>query len=200
VAVEGGKDVAVDDLPGEGDVQLRPRLAVQLGLREVLDELLLPLERQLGERGARKPARDRPPELVVVGQHEVAVTIARPLGELLVDEVEDGDLRLAILRHHDVDERLQHAHLVAAEEGDRRHRVDAGQHDLARHLVPVAGLRENVVLGKAAASLRDDSSALARKLRRHYQRSRPTSGARSPKAPTIVKEPGARSGGPMIRL
>src|SRR3954452_11281650 len=87
VAVERGEDVAVDDLPGEGLVHRVPRLAAQARLRKAIDELLLLLQRLAREAGTVEACCDRAPQLVVVGQDEVAIAVARPLRQLLVDEV-----------------------------------------------------------------------------------------------------------------
>src|SRR3954454_12155804 len=79
VAVERREDVAVHDLPRERLVHRVPPLAAQARLREAVDELLLLLERLAGEARTVEALRDGAPQLVVVGQDEVAVAVARPL-------------------------------------------------------------------------------------------------------------------------
>ena len=134
-----------------------------------MDDLEACVERRVGERGggARtrlvvQPARDAPPDLVVVGLVEVLPTVAAPLVQLLVDVAQHGDPRLAVLRGRDVAERLQGARLVDAEEPDRRRVLDAVEHDLPRPLVPVALLGEHVVVGIAADHLRRHALPLPR--------------------------------------
>src|SRR6185437_168059 len=106
------------------------------------------------------------------------------------------------------------------EESDLGHVVDAAEHHLAGHRIPVPGLLEDVVIRIAAVHLRGAAAALARQVigvarltavavigemvgaaevESHRQRSRCAIAPSSAIAPTRMSDPGASSGGPMTR-
>src|SRR4051794_14709852 len=209
--VEARARLAADERERARHVERRPDASVELPVGEAVHELvLLSIPEQCERRGAEllrllvEPARDALPRFAVVGHVEIAVAVELSLVELLVDEREHRDLRLlSDLSQQVVDERLERRRLSIIEEADRRHVANAVEHDLARHLVPMVGLLVHVVVGIATDHSRCDAPPLLRQVRRlelpaHF--SLRTSAATMPNAPTIVSDPGARSGGPMTRL
>ena len=229
VLVEGLERAAHHHAPRARHVQLVPGPTLELPGGEALAEVVAIVEGRLAERrmaelhrGLVEPAGHDPPDVAVVGHVLVLEPVELALVELLVDQRQHGDARVAVLRRDRVAERGERRHLVLVEEPDRR-RLEPGEHDLARLRVPVVGLRQHVVVGVAAAHLRRHAAALARQalgVRRHAAlallrqmagaevplRHRPgylsrfISGATSPRPPTSASDPGASGGGPMIML
>jgi hypothetical protein len=170
MGVERLADVLRRDLECAQHVQAIPRAAAERSLREGLYDLLLHGHGRVRERlcaplrlrGVIEPVRDDPPRVAVVGHVVVLVAVEPPFEQLLVDESEDGDARLAVLVRDDVAERLQRVRLVGPEEADAGRLLDTPQHDLPRRLVPVVGLLEHIPVGIATVELRRRAPTLAR--------------------------------------
>ncbi len=88
------------------------------------------------------------PRLPVLGHLLVAIPVAPPFEQALVDHLDDRHAWLTILGEQPVHERASRRLLGCREETQWPNRSQAGQDDTAGDLVPLPGLVEDVIAGK----------------------------------------------------
>jgi hypothetical protein len=103
-----------------------------------------------------------PPGLPVIGQVRIAKAVELAREQLGVDHVQHGDPGLGVLGQHEIAEDAEGARLGVGEEANVGHVLDAVEHELTGHLVPVGRLPDHVVLGIAAVHLWRHPRSLAR--------------------------------------